>query len=149
MTVIELGNSHRTTEASAVIVLMVARLGIRPVGNIVPGDGVQLVVMKQVKRGAMVGISSGLGGKGFDATGSAAELGGNGRGRNPELANGFHRRSVFIKSWTKLGMSNAGAIEYDLRTQILAAGNFGFKNTRRGRIAECSRTDSAGSQENK
>ena len=54
MAVVKLGNPHRTTQAPAVIVLMVARLNIRPVGNIVPGDGVQLVVMKQVKRGTMV-----------------------------------------------------------------------------------------------
>src|SRR6266404_1407052 len=62
-----------------------------------------------------------------------------------ELANGFNRGSVFIKSWTKLGVSNTRAIEYDFSTQILAAGNFGFENTRRGRVAERSWTNSAGS----
>ncbi len=145
MAVVEFGNPHRTSEAPAVIVLMVARLNIRPVGNIVPGDGVQLVVMKEVKGGTMVRISAGLGGKRFDAPGCSAEFSGNSRGRNLELANGFNRGSVFIKSWTKLGVSNAGAIEYDFRTQILAAGNLGLKNTRRGRVAERSWAYSAGS----
>src|SRR5258705_13544442 len=136
LTVVYFGNQRRTPQVPAVIVLMVARLNIRPVGNIVPGDGVQLVVMKEVKSGAMVRISAGLGGKGFDATGSTAEFSGHGRGGNLKFANGFHRGSVFIESWTKLGMSNAGTIEYDFSTQILAAGDFGFKNTRRGRVAE-------------
>src|SRR5207245_2894463 len=106
MTAVKLGNPHWTPEAPAVIVLMVARLDIRPVGNVVPGDGVQLVVMKQVKRGTMVRVSAGLSGKGLNATGSTAKFGGDSGGRNLELANGFNRRSVFIKSWTKLGVSN-------------------------------------------
>ncbi len=145
MTVVKLGNSHRPPEAATEIVLMVAGLKIRPVRNVVPGDGVPLVVMKQVKRSAMIRISAGLGGKRFDAAGRTAELSGNSRGGNLELANGFNRGSVFIKSWTKLGVSNTRAIEYDFSTQILAAGNFGFENTRRGRVAERSWTNSAGS----
>src|SRR5260370_12591800 len=75
-TVIEFGNPHRSPEAPAVIVLMVARLNIRPIGNIVPGDGVQLVVMKVVKSVAMVRISSGLGCKGVDATVITTEFSG-------------------------------------------------------------------------
>src|SRR5437879_11997358 len=98
MAVVKLGNPHRTTQAPAVIVLMVARLNIRPVGNIVPGDGVQLVVVKQVKRGTMVRICAGLGGKRLDATGSTSEFSGHGRSGDLELANGFHRRSVFVRS---------------------------------------------------
>jgi len=42
MTVIELGNSHRTTEASAVIVLMVARLNIRPLEILFQGTAFNL-----------------------------------------------------------------------------------------------------------
>jgi len=67
--------------------------------------------MKQVKRGTMVRISARFGGKRFDATGSAPNQQ-NGRVviLNSLMASTEER---FHQSWTKLGVSNAGTIEYD------------------------------------
>ena len=128
MAVVNLGNPNRAAQAPAKVVLMIRVLGRIDV-IVEPRICVQLVVVQDVKRRAMERVGARLRGETLNAPRGAAEFGGESRGGNLELADRFDGRRIFIEGRSEFSVGDTGAVENNLRTQVLAASQLGFKNT--------------------
>ena len=111
-------NTNRPTQRSAEIILPVARLGIAKevVG---PRIRVQHLVAEKFEDAAVIAIVARLGGEAFHPSGCVSVLGSRCCGGDFEFGERFNRRSCLIEGRTRVGTLHAGAVQQNLRAEIL------------------------------
>src|SRR5260370_25353249 len=99
MSFVQFRNQTRPSNGTAVVILLIDVFWLA-LKVLKPLLGVEVFVAKNVIESSVIVVGAGFGGETLDATGSAAELGGDGRGRHFEFLECFGWRGRLVKGGT-------------------------------------------------